>query len=75
MDDRTVNDIEDAVLLLRAVTNIVRRRPRRQEFAWAAVSETFGLGSNFSAQLCRRFGIDPDSGNELPASSGENSNG
>ncbi len=68
MTDRTVHDIPDADLLRRVVRNIVTKRPRRQEFAWAAVAEAFGLGSTFAAQLCRRFGLDPDSGNELPAS-------
>jgi len=64
---RTVHEIPDADLLRRVVHNIVTKRPRRQEFAWAAVSDAFGLGSTFAAQLCRRFGLDPDSGKDLPA--------
>ena len=68
MSDRTVADIPDADLLRRVVRHIVKKRTRRQEFAWAAVSDAFGLGSTYSAQLCSRFGIDPDSGDELRAS-------
>ena len=71
MAERTVADIPDAELLRRVVRNIVKGRPRRQEFAWAAVSDAFALGSNFSAELCLRFGIDPDSGKDLPASTKE----
>lgn len=68
--EQTVSDIPDAELLRRVVRSVSRNRPRRQEFAWAAVSDAFGLGSTYSAQLLRRFGLDPDSGRQ--ASSGEN---
>lgn len=47
----------------RAVRHAIKHRKR--EPAWARVSKVFGLGSNYSAQLCRRFGIDPDTGKEL----------
>ena len=63
--DRTVLDIPDEELLRRVVRSVSRNRPRRQEFAWAAVSNVFGLGSTYSAQLLRRFGLDPDTGAEL----------
>lgn len=63
--ERTVASIPDDDLLRRAVRSVVQRRPKRKEFAWAAVSEVFGLGSTFSAQLCRRFGLDPDTGADL----------
>ena len=63
--ERTVASIPDADLLRRVVRHVVRSRPRRQEFAWAAVSEAFGLGSTYSMQLLRRFGLDPDTGAEL----------
>ena len=53
----TVADIADEELLRRAV-KFARRR--RSEPKWAAVSYIFGLGSTYSVQLCRRFGIDPD---------------
>ena len=63
--ERSVADIPDAELLRRVVRSVARNRPRRKEFAWAAVSEAFGLGSTYSAQLCARFGLDPDTGAEL----------
>lgn len=53
----TVADIPDAELLKRAVTNA---RPRKgRTVRWAVISDAFGLGSTYSIQLCRRFGIDP----------------
>lgn len=67
MQWRTVASISDADLLRRAVTNVARNRPRSKEFAWSAVSDVFALESTFSMQLCRRFGIDPDSGEDLPS--------
>ena len=60
-----IPDIPDSELLRRVVLSVVRKRPRRKEFAWDAVSEAFGLGSTYSAQLCRRFGIDPNTGADL----------
>jgi hypothetical protein len=63
--ERTVASIPDADLLRRAVRAVAQRRPKRKEFAWAAVSEVFGLGSTFSAQLCKRFGLDPDTGADI----------
>lgn len=60
--ERTVASIPDAELLGRVVRHVAKNRPRRQEFAWAAVSDAFALGSTYSMQLCRRFGLDPDSG-------------
>jgi hypothetical protein len=62
---RSVADIPDAELLGRVVRSVTRKRPRRQEFAWVAVMEAFGLGSTYAAQLCRRFGLDPDTGADL----------
>jgi len=63
--DRTVFDIPDAELLRRVVLHVSRTRKRRKEFAWAAVSDAFGLGSTYSAQLLRRFWLDPDTGAEV----------
>lgn len=63
--ERTVASIPDDELLRRVVRHVVRNRPRRKEFAWAAVAEAFALGSTFSMQLCRRFGLDPDTGADL----------
>ena len=54
----TVSDIPDDQLLERAVKSA---RPRKGRVPrWAAVSDTFALGSTFSIQLCLRFGLDPD---------------
>jgi hypothetical protein len=54
----TVNDIPDAKLISRAVRGA---RPRNGRVPrWSAVGEVFALGSTFSIQLCRRFGVDPD---------------
>jgi hypothetical protein len=53
----SVNDISDAELLERAVR---AARPSRKSPRWTAVSDTFCLGSTYSMQLCRRFGLDPD---------------
>jgi hypothetical protein len=66
MTERTVASIPDDDLLRRAVKSATRKRRGRKEFAWSEVSNVFSLGSTFSMQLCRRFGIDPDTGDELP---------
>lgn len=63
--ERTVASISDADLLRRVVRHVAHNRPRRKEFAWSAVSEAFGLGSTYSMQLLRRFGLDPDTGAEV----------
>lgn len=54
----TVADIPDAELLRRVMHGLgenCHQAPR-----WVHVSNAFGLGSTYSAQLCRRFGQDPD---------------
>ena len=56
--ERTVADIPDAHLLKRAV-ELARPKTLRGEVRWHVVGAVFGLGSTYSAQLCRRFGIDP----------------
>jgi hypothetical protein len=57
MSDGDVNSIPDTELLCRAVRGAKFKigQPR-----WTGVSDVFGLGSTYSAQLCRRFGMDPD---------------
>jgi hypothetical protein len=57
--EASVNDIPDADLLTRAVRNC-RARQSGKAPRWVAVSDTFVLGSTYSRQLCRRFGLDPD---------------
>lgn len=58
----TVADIPDERLIERAVKNCRAKSYRKgvKHPRWVAVMETFGLGSGYSAQLCRRFGVDPD---------------
>lgn len=55
-----IDSIPDAKLLERAVRNARAQRGRGYHPRWTAVSDAFGLGSTFSQQLCRRFGLDPD---------------
>jgi len=52
----TVANIPDDELLRRAVMNVQYPHLTR----WRNVMKTFGLGSTYAAQLCRRFGLDPD---------------
>jgi hypothetical protein len=54
-----VNDIPDNELLSRIVRNVRAQRGRKQ-YRWAAIMDLTTLGSGYSMQLCRRFGIDPD---------------
>lgn len=56
----TVADYPDEDLLRRAVCNLAPRA--RRQPAWARIGDVFALGSTYSKQLCRRFGIDPDTG-------------
>lgn len=60
--DHTVDSIPDAKLLERAVRGARdHTAPNRHKHPrWVAVSQIFALGSGFSHQLCRRFGLDPD---------------
>lgn len=53
-----VEDIPDEELLRRAVSSA--RKYRRKHPRWVAVMHVFQLGSNYSAQLCRRFNMDPE---------------
>lgn len=56
----SVADISDDDLMRRAVANCRPRRSRGFQPRWVGVSDTFGLGSTYSHQLCRRFGLNPD---------------
>lgn len=56
----SVNDIKDAELLQRAVRECRRGRGRHKIVLWSKVSDRFALGSGYSIELCRRFGLDPD---------------
>jgi hypothetical protein len=57
----SVADIPDSELLRRAITN-ARDTGRlcQPVLRWVAVMHVFQLGSIHAAQLCRRFGLDPD---------------
>ena len=54
----SVCEIPDEELLRRAVTNA--RKGRGYQPRWAAVMDSFMLGSTYAWQLCNRFGLDPD---------------
>jgi hypothetical protein len=58
----SVASITDTELLRRAVTQCRDRLSRKGEKhpRWLAVNDTFLLGSTYSRELCRRFGLDPD---------------
>lgn len=55
-----VNDIPDAELLGRAVRKCTRLGRKPKVPRWTVVADRFCLGSTYAAQLCRRFGVDPD---------------
>lgn len=58
----TVADIPDTELVRRAIQGL-RKLPKTQRARtvplWSKVSRRFGLGSTYSAQLCRRYGLNP----------------
>jgi hypothetical protein len=60
--DPSVADISDAELLRRAVLTArgSYRGGKLPHPRWEAVRDAFLLGSTYAAQLCRRFGFDPD---------------
>lgn len=60
MPEPSVNDIPDNELLGRAVRDCRRGRGRGRAPLWSVVSYRFALGSGYSAQLCRRYGLDPE---------------
>jgi len=61
MNEKSVADISDEDLLQRAVKNARDRYSRKgqRHRRWVAVASAFALGSTYSEQLCRRFGLDP----------------
>ncbi len=60
MTEPSVNDIADAELLRRVISECRRGRGRHKIYLWSKISAQFALGSGYSMQLCRRFGFDPD---------------
>lgn len=59
-DKASVADIPDADLLRRAVASARSKSWRNRQPRWSHVAARFSLGSTYAAQLCRRFGFDPD---------------
>jgi hypothetical protein len=55
-----VREITARELVLRALRNVRPRRAWQKLPRWAAVSDSFGLGSTYSIELCRNFDLDPD---------------
>lgn len=58
-----VNDIPDNELLGRIMRNAGHsssRGRRRKVPRWIIIADLTTLGSTYSQQLCRRFGLDPD---------------
>jgi hypothetical protein len=58
----SVCDIPDEELLRRAVKGSRSGRYRKglEHPRWAAVRDSFALGSTYARQLCRRFDLDPN---------------
>ena len=58
----SVSSIPDADLLARAVKSARSRHynKRVKHPRWVAVKDAFELGSGYSMELCRRFGLDPE---------------
>ena len=61
-NEATVASIPDADLLFRAVRTARSRDVRKSVLhpRYVAVMDAFLLGSTYAAQLCRRFGFDPN---------------
>lgn len=47
-------------LVERAVRNVMPRTLGGNEIRWSAISDAFGLGSTYSIELCKKFGLDPE---------------
>lgn len=52
---------DDERLLWGVVANARRSRPSFRRPLWALVTDITGVGSTYAADLCRRFGFEPDS--------------
>ena len=61
MNMADVNDIPDNELLGRVLRSLQKRGRHREKLPlWSIVADKFALGSGYSCQLCRRYGLDPD---------------
>jgi hypothetical protein len=59
--ETSVNDIADSELVRRVVAAAAQACIKRTGGIplWSKVGQLFCLGSGYSAQLCRRYGYDP----------------
>ena len=46
--------------LLRRAVHMARSKGRFKQPRWVLVRDAFMLGANYAAELCVRFGYDPD---------------
>lgn len=60
MVEQSVNDIADSELIRRVLYYLWKKRGAKRRPLWDAVGTHFCLGSTYSMQLCRRFGLNPD---------------
>lgn len=62
LNGNVLTTIGDDELLRRAVTRARSSSARKgqKHSRWVAVKDVFLLGSTFAAQLCTRFGLDPE---------------
>ena len=62
-DDREQKLNPDA-LVKKAIQHLRRRKPKNGRGyvypLWKRVADLFGHGSGYSAEICRRYGFDPD---------------
>lgn len=54
-----VNEISDAELVGRVLRVMASKNRGRKLPLWSRVGDAFCLGSTYSKQLCRKFGVDP----------------
>jgi len=62
-DDREAK-LQPELLIKKAIQHLRKRKPRNGRGyvypLWKRVSDLFGHGSGYSAEICRRYGFDPD---------------
>ena len=62
-DDREAK-LRPELLVQKAIQHLRKRKPRNGRGyvypLWKRVADLFGLGSGYSAEICRRYGFDPD---------------
>ena len=56
----TIDGFSDDELLRVAVHKCRRGRSPKKAALWTIVADRFGLGREFSKQLCERYGLDPN---------------